>query len=93
MVFLFYVKKVFYGELQEGNRSQGGQNKRYKDTLASLKDFNFPTESWEQAHSVVASPTKELHSLKKRESVKQKESAKNGKQEPRDHHRTQHRQS
>ena len=43
-------KKVLYGELQEGKRSQGGQTKRYKDTLkASLKDFNIPTESWEQA--------------------------------------------
>ena len=42
-------KKVLYGELQEGKRSQGGQKKRYKDTLkASLKDFNIPTESWEQ---------------------------------------------
>ena len=30
--------------------SKGGQKKRYKDTLkASLKDFNIPTESWEQA--------------------------------------------
>ena len=37
---------VLYGELQEGKRSQGGQRKRYKDTLkASLKDFNIPTES------------------------------------------------
>ena len=26
-------KKVFYGELQEDKRSQGGQKKRYKDTL------------------------------------------------------------
>ena len=26
-------KKVFYGEVQEGKRSQGGQRKRYKDTL------------------------------------------------------------
>ena len=43
-------KKILYGELQEGKRSQGGQKKRYKDTLkASLKDFNIPTESWEQA--------------------------------------------
>ena len=43
-------KKVLYGELQEGKCSQGGQKKRYKDTLkASLKDFNIPTESWEQA--------------------------------------------
>ena len=43
-------KKVLYGELQEGKRSQGGQKKRYKDTLkASHKDFNIPIESWEQA--------------------------------------------
>ena len=39
----------FYGELQEGKRSQGGQKKRYKDTLkASLKDFEIPMGSWEQ---------------------------------------------
>ena len=32
-----------------GKRSHGAQKKRYKDTLkASLKDFNIPTESWEQ---------------------------------------------
>ena len=42
-------KKVFYGELQEGTHSQGGQKKRYKDTLkASLKDFDIPIGSWEQ---------------------------------------------
>ena len=42
-------KKVFYGELQEGERSQGGQKKRYKNTLkASLKDFDIPIGSWEQ---------------------------------------------
>ena len=41
-------KKILYGELQVGKHSHGGQ-KRYKDTLkASLKDFNIPTESWEQ---------------------------------------------
>ena len=41
-------KKVFYGELQEGKRSQGGQKKRYKDTLkSSLKDFDIPLGSWE----------------------------------------------
>ena len=34
-------KKVFCGEQQEGKRSQGGQKKRYKNTLkASLKDFS-----------------------------------------------------
>ena len=42
-------KKIFYGELQVGKRSHGGQKKRYKDILkVSLKDFNIPTESWEQ---------------------------------------------
>ena len=41
--------KILYGELQVGKRSHGGQKKRYKDTLnTSLKDFNIPTESWEQ---------------------------------------------
>ena len=43
-------KKVFYGELQAGKRSQSGQKKRYKDTLkASLKDFDIPIGSWEQS--------------------------------------------
>ena len=43
------LKKILYGELEMGKRSHGGQKKRYKDTLkASLKDFNIPTESWEQ---------------------------------------------
>ena len=42
-------KKILYGELEMGKRAHGGQKKRYKDTLkASLKDFNIPTESWEQ---------------------------------------------
>ena len=42
-------KKVFFGELQEGKRSQGGQKKCYKATLkASLNDFDIPTGSWEQ---------------------------------------------
>ena len=42
-------KKLLYGELQEGKRPQGGQKKRYNDTLkASLKDFDIPIGSWEQ---------------------------------------------
>ena len=42
-------KKILYGELEMGKRSHGGQKKRHKDILkASLKDFNIPTESWEQ---------------------------------------------
>ena len=74
-------KKVLYGELQEGKRSQGGQKKRYKDTLkASLKDFNIPTEFWERLlrieQSGVASTTKVSPNLKQRESVKLKGSVK-----------------
>ena len=84
-------KKVFYGELQEEKRSQGGQKKRYKDTLkALLNHFNIPTESWEQASQ---DRTKEPHNLNQRESVKLKESVKNGKQEPRIHHQTRHSQN
>ena len=64
-------KKVLYGELQEGKRSQGGQKKRYKYTLkASLKDFNIPTESWHRLHRIeqsgIALPTKEPHNLNQR---------------------------
>ena len=41
-------KKIFYGELQEGKRSQGGQKKRFKDTLkVSLKAFDIDPNSWE----------------------------------------------
>ena len=43
-------KNPFYEELQDRKCSQGGQTKCYKDTLkASLRDFNIPTELWEQA--------------------------------------------
>ena len=90
-------KKVLYGELQEGKRSQGGQKKHYKDTLkASLKDFNIRTESWELnrllriEQSGIASSTKVPPNLKQRESMKLKGSVKKGKQEPRDHHQTPH---
>ena len=39
-------KKVVYGELQEGNRSQDGKKKRYKDTLKAFpKDFDIPMGS------------------------------------------------
>ena len=42
-------KRLLYGELQEGKRSQGGQKKRFKDTLkASLVSFNIPPDTWEQ---------------------------------------------
>ena len=89
-------KKVLYGELQEGKRSQGGQKKRYKDTLkASLKDFNISTETWEQAaqdrtkwRCLINKGASQFE--KKRESVKLKGSVKKGKQEPKNHHQSQH---
>ena len=35
------TKKVLYEVIKEGKRSQGGQTKRYKDSLkASLKELN-----------------------------------------------------
>ncbi|KAI8513702.1 hypothetical protein Bbelb_080260 [Branchiostoma belcheri] len=45
-------KRLFYGELEEGVRSRGGQRKRYKDSLkASLKAFNIKADSWERLAS------------------------------------------
>ena len=75
-----------------------GQKKRYKDTLkASLKDFNIPTESWEQTAQDRTKwcclMNKGASQLKLREPVKLKGSKKKGKQEPRDHHQTQHSQN
>ena len=87
--------KVLYGELQEGKRSQGGQNKRYKDTLkAMLKDFNIPIDSWEQAAQDRTKwrclINKGASQSEERESVKLKGSVKKGKQEPKNHHQSQH---
>ena len=79
-------KKVFYRELQEGKRSQGGQKKRYKDTLkASLKDFDIPMGSWEQTAQERSKWREQLSMKKKRESVKLKESAENAKPIPMGH--------
>ena len=59
-----------------------------------LRTSIFQLSPGSRLHSIeqsgIASSTKEPHSLKQRESVKLKESAKNGKQEPRDHHQTRH---
>ena len=86
-------KKVFYGELQEGKRSQGGQEKRYKDTLkASLKDFEIPLGYGKRLHrsdqSGEVSSTKEQLSMKRRESVKQKESEESAKPKQMCHQQT-----
>ena len=41
-------KRLFYGELTEGKRSQGGKKKRHEDTLkVSLKSFNISPNTWE----------------------------------------------
>src|SRR5579871_4304654 len=41
-------KIIFYGEIQNGRRSQGGQKKRFKDTLkTSLKSFGIDHDTWE----------------------------------------------
>ena len=43
-------KQLFDGELSEGKRSQGGQKKRYTDSLkASLKTLQIDTSTWENA--------------------------------------------
>ena len=43
-------KRIFYGELRYGKRSQGGQRKRFKDTLkTSLKAFEIHPDTWETA--------------------------------------------
>lgn len=42
-------KILFYGEMQDGRRTQGGQKKRYKDTLkSSLKAFEISPDTWEE---------------------------------------------
>ena len=92
-------KKVFYGELQEGKRSQGGGKKAATKTNIKhhLRISTFQLSLRNRLHRIeqsgVASSTKELHSMKQRESVNQKENANNGKQGPMDHHQTQHSQS
>src|SRR5579871_3515681 len=41
-------KLLLYGQIKEGKRSQGGQKKRYKDTLKiSLKAFGIKHDTWE----------------------------------------------
>ena len=62
-------KKVFYGELQEGKCSQGGQKKRFNAPLKHrLRISTFQLSPGNRLHRIeqsgVASSTKELHSLK-----------------------------
>ena len=41
-------KKVFYGELQEVKRSQGGQKKRYRHHRSLSEGFRHINVSWKQ---------------------------------------------
>ena len=42
-------KALFYGELAGGQRSRGGQHKRYKEVLKyNLKTRDIPIETWER---------------------------------------------
>ena len=42
-------KALFYGEMVGGQRSRGGQHKRYKDVLKyNLKACDIPIETWER---------------------------------------------
>ena len=84
-------KNVFYGELQEGRRSKGGQRNAIKTPLKPrLRVSIFQLSPGDRLHRIeqsgVASTTKEPHNLNQRESVKLKENVKNRKQEPRIHH-------
>ena len=73
----------YYGDLQEGKRSQIGQQKRYKESLSILQLS--PVKRLHRIEqSGVCSSVKEKLSMKKRESVKLNESAKNAKQEPKE---------
>ena len=77
-----HPNKGFYGALQAGKRSQGGQKKRDKDTFkGSLKDFDIHRGD----QSGVAPSTKEKLIMKKREAMKLNESAENAKPRPMGH--------
>ena len=88
-------KKVFYGELQKGKRSQGGQKRNATKTplkprlTISILQLSPGNRLHRTEQSNVASSTKEPHNLNQRESVKLKESVKNRKQEM-IHHQTRH---
>ena len=88
-------KKVLYGELQGGKRSQGGQKNATKTPLKprlriSIYQLSPGNRLLRIQQSGVASSTKVPPNLKQRESVKMKGSVKKGKQVPRDHHQTRH---
>ena len=88
-------KKVLYGELQEGKRSQGAKRNATKTPLKprlriSIFQLSPGNRLLRIEQSGVASSTKVPPNLKKRESVKLKGSVKKGKQQPKNHHQSQH---
>ena len=87
-------KKILYREMQEGKRSKDGQKKRYTPLKPRLRISIFQLSPGNRLlrikQSGVASSTKVPPNLKQKESTKLKGSLKKGKQEPRDHHQTQH---
>ena len=76
-----FPKKVFYGELQEGKRSQGGQKKTLRRHSQSFSEgFRHTngvlgTDCTRANQCGEVSSTKQQLSVKERESVKLKESA------------------
>ena len=88
-------KKVIYGELQEGERSQGVHKNATKTPLKprlwiSIFQLSPGNRLLRIEQSGVTSSTKVPPNLKQRESVMLKGNVKKGNQEPRDHHQTQH---
>ena len=78
-------KKESAHKVAKGNATKTPLTPRLRISIFQLSPENRLIEQ-----SVVASSTKVPPNLKKRESVKLKGSVKKGKQEPRDHHQTQH---
>ena len=88
-------KKVLYGELQEGKRSHVAKRNATKTPLKprlriSIFQLSPGNRLLRIEQSGAASSTKVPPNLKKRESVKLKGSVKKGKQEPKNHHQSQH---
>ena len=80
-------KKVLYGELQERNATKTTLKPHLRISIFQLSPGN---RLLRIEQSGVASSTKVPPNLKKRESVKPKGSVKKGKQEPKNHHQSQH---
>ena len=57
-------KRLFYGKLQQGKRSQEGQKKRFKATLnISLRAFGIHPDTWEQSAQYRANRRSSVHKV------------------------------